>query len=191
MFNKNMVDGNIPGIIMAPQSSTNITPPAMIQQEFLKWINQPEEVFLLIEHNLRGDSLTGTDPTTGADVWTSNTNNKKMNDRGIQATISQLRWYIHKFNLHADYTPDEINTRMLRIAINFRLWFATMWRSFDVSPSDFYSGILAEGIIDMIDATYRMSGLKNFYAQVLSINQGQQPQPQQQRKVLGIIPWPF
>ena len=181
---------NVPGVVLQPQSSTVINPPPMIQQEFLKWLNTPEDLFRWIEHNLKGEVLKGTDKD-GNDVWEYKEQYRQMNDYGVQAVIKQLRWSVNKFNLHADYEDEEINKIVLSIAMNFRLWLATKWRSFGVDPADYYSGVLEEGIINMIYSAYKMSGMKNFYRGILSIQNPGQPVEMPKKKILGIFPNPF
>lgn len=181
----------IPGVVLSPQTQTINQPAPIIQQELLKWLSTPDEVFIWIEHSLRGDSLKGQDEN-GNDIWETHEDQRQMNEYGIHQVISRLRPYVNKFNFHADYTEDEIREIVLNIAIDFRLWFMRGWRSFGVSENDFHSGVIAGGIINMIYSAYKMSGMRQFYSSVLSINNPGQPMPQQQgKKVLGILPWPF
>lgn len=180
----------IPGVVLSPQSSTNIAPAPIIQQELLKWLSTPDDLFIWLEHSLRGDSLKGQDEN-GNDIWESNETQRQMNEYGIHQVISRLRPYINKFNFHADYTEDEIREIVLNIAIDFRLWFMAVWRKFDVDPDDYHSGVIAGGIINMIYSAYKMSGMRQFYSNVLSISNPGQPIQPQGKKVLGVLPWPF
>ncbi len=170
------------------QYGPSIQPPAIIQQEFLKWLNAPEEVFIWIEHNLKGE--TPYIDKKGREKWRK-TGKPMCSKQGADAIIQQLRWYVNKFTFHADYENREIKSIMLEIANNFDIYLTQNWRDFEIKPSVFYSGILSDGIINMIYSAYMMSGMKKFYADVLQVKQGYGPQQQPvKKKILGIFPAP-
>jgi hypothetical protein len=185
-----MPDQSIPGIILSPQSSTSINPPPIIQSEFLRWLSTPEELFIWIEHNLKGESVTGYDDK-GVEIWGNKTGKMVMNDEGVAETIQELRWYVNKFTFHADYKDEQINNIVLGIANSFAVFLVENWRRFDMDPSVFHSGILYNGIINMIFSAYKMSGMRTFYSDVLRVSSGSGgPGPEPKKKILGIIPIP-
>lgn len=182
---------SIPLIVQSPSSQTSINPPPIIQQEYLRWINTPEEVFLWIEHNLKGERLTGYD-ADGKEIWKNDTGIRPISDLGISETIQELRWYVNKFTFHADYSPEEINRIVLDLANKLAVFWARNWKRFEMDPSVFYSGILYNGIVSMIYSAYKMSGMRSFYENVLRVNQGGGgPGPEEKKKkILGIFPYP-
>lgn len=163
-----------------------VNPPAILQQEFLKWLSTPEEVFIWIEHNLKGEILKIVD---GNETW-DKSGEAMCSDEGAEAIVQELRWYVNKFTFHADYNEDEINMIMSDLANNLDIYLTRNWRKFDVKPSVFYSGILSDGIINMIYSAYKMSGMRKFYEDVLQVRHGFPPIPQKKKKILGIFPSP-
>lgn len=183
-----MTDSPMGGLILSPQSSTQIVPPPIIQQEFLKWLSTPEEVFIWIEHNLKGETVIGYDKTKEP-VWQNVTGKRVMNDEGVAETIQELRWYVNKFTFHADYKDEEIRKIMLEISNSLAIFWVRNWRRFDMEESVFYSGIVYRGIVNMIWSAYKMSGMRQLYDKILSINQGGASQDQKpKKKLLGIFP---
>lgn len=166
-----------------------VNPPAILQQEFLKWLNTPEEVFLWIEHTLKGEVLLIDEK--GREKWNKPKGSKaQCSEEGIDAIIQELRWYVNKFTFHADYNEETINKIMLDIANNFDIFLTRNWRKFKIKSSVFYTGILSDGILGMVFSAYKMSGMRNFYENVLQVRHGFPPITQKQKKILGFIPVP-
>lgn len=177
------------GLILSPQSSTSINPPPIIQQEFLKWLNTPEEVFIWIEHNLKGETLEGV--INGVESWKNKSGKKVMSDEGVAETIQVLRLHVNKFTFHADYTDQEVSKIVLEIANSLAVFWVENWRRFEMDQSVFYSGILYRGVVNMIYSAYKMSGMRKFYGDVLRISSGSGPSEKPPKRILGIFPSPF
>jgi hypothetical protein len=169
-----------------PTQITNVPAP-IIQQEFLRWLNTPEEVFTWIENTLRGKYLVIT--KKGDAVWKQRKGVRIMTDEGVDECMQQLRMYVNKFTFHADYTDDEIKINTRIIADNFLLFLARNWQKYEIESSVFFSAVLYEGIVNMIYSAYKMSGMRNFYENVLKVTHQIDPD-KGKKKILGIFPAP-
>lgn len=166
-------------------------PAPIIQQEFLKWVNTPDEIFEYIEHFLKGEHLVISYDVDGKNPrpeWQKREGFELMNDLGVNTALSHLNLFVNKFTFHADYSEEEINRNTLLFAISFHVFMARNWKKFGIEPSIYYSNMIQNGIIGLIFSAYKMSGMRKFYKDVLQVKAGMDIPDEKKPKLLGIIP---
>lgn len=94
--------------------------------DFTKWRFNPEEILLVLEHDLKGDQYN-----EAKGIWET-TNKKLLNDEGVRTIISLVRTSINKVTFLSNLTMEEITIicRDLNLALVDTLFFK--WESFQL-----------------------------------------------------------
>ncbi len=94
--------------------------------DFTKWRFNPEEILLVLEHDLKGDQYNEKKA-----MWEP-TDKKLLNDEGVRTIISLVRTSINKVTFLSNLTMEEITTicRDLNLALVDTLFFK--WESFEL-----------------------------------------------------------
>lgn len=158
--------------------------PVGLQQEFLRWLNSPEDVLLWIEHTLKGEIIGEKE---GKECWMLPENGEAlMNDKGVRALLQVLRFYLNKFTFHSRYEENEINDTCRMISNDIDILLFLRWREFGIKQEMLYSDVVSDGIIGMIENAYRMSGMREFYKDVFQAKQIMMPQ-EKQKGIIGRV----
>jgi hypothetical protein len=198
-----------------PVNIGTISSTPLIQQEFLRWLSDPNEYFIWVQHTLHGDVLVKD--SDGKEAWelpkakklvqkymkvdfdgieksvldgfeeVDYTVDPQMSDMASVNITNKLRYYLNQFTFHADYEDEQIRQMMMPIADDMDEYLKRNQREFGISDDNITS--IAIGIKTLIYTAFKMSKMRAFYTDVLKIGIGTQGQ-QKSDKVLGIFPKP-
>jgi hypothetical protein len=179
----------------------------LIQQEFLKWLNDPDSFYIWLQHTLRGEVLKTNEKKE--EFWelpyrleirmVEQADGEKkpfefkrylteqMTEEGAISITNKLRPFLNQFTFHADYTDDQISDMIIPIVTEFDIYLKRNQRNFGISDDNIST--IAISIKSLIFTAFKMSRMRDFYTDVLKIGIGS-PQNEKKDKVLGIFPRP-
>lgn len=198
-----------------PVNIGTISNTPLIQQEFLRWLSDPNEYFIWVQHTLHGDVLVKD--SDGKEQWSLPKGKKlmpkfktvvfngieksmedgfeeaeytvdpQMTDMAAVNITNKLRYYLNQFTFHADYNEEQIRQMMMPIADDMDEYLKRNQKVFMISDDNITS--IAIGIKTLIYTAFKMSRMRDFYTEVMKIGIGQ-GQPAKSDKVFGIFPKP-
>ena len=175
-----MVEGNI--------SVGSVIQQPILQQEFLRWLSDPDTYFIWKQHTLHGDVLVKDDnnkekwelprDSTGAFLPA------QMTEEGAINITNMLRDYLNQFGFHAQFKTEEIEQRELPTMDLIDIYFKRNQRAFGISDANL--DMVCAGFKKMVDIAMHID-LISLYENVMKIGIGTAPS-KEQGKVLGIFP---
>ena len=179
----------------SPISVGSVVQQPILQQEFLRWLSDPDTYFIWKQHTLHGDILKKD--STNKEYWDlpsapGSTDDKKvflpeqMTEEGAINITNMLRDYLNQFGFHSQFKQEEIEQRELPTMDLIDIYFKRNQRIFHISDANL--DMVCAGFKRMVDIAMHID-LIALYENVMKIGIGTQPE-KEKGKVLGIFPKP-